>query len=105
MRWIIAHPCKICSLLPNATSVEVTRKSTSALESDAQSAIHVYAVLENQLFDAVGVAAEAAGLDELELASVLAELAAGAELSDDLDASPPDLASLLLLADAGFAEE
>ena len=44
-------------------------------------------------------------LDELELASELEELAAGVELSEDFDASPPDVASLPLLAVAGFAEE
>ena len=43
--------------------------------------------------------------DELELPSELPELAAGAELSEDFDASPPDLASEPLFADAGFAEE
>jgi len=43
-------------------------------------------------------------LDEPEPVSELDELAAGAELSEGFDVSPPDLASLLPLA-AGFAEE
>jgi hypothetical protein len=41
-------------------------------------------------------------VDELELPS---ELAAGAELSEGFDVSPPDLASWLPLAGFGFAEE
>jgi hypothetical protein len=56
----------------------------------------------DQLLDVVAGVAEAAGVDELEL---LSELAAGAELSEGFDVSPPDLASLLPFAEAGFAEE
>jgi hypothetical protein len=58
----------------------------------------------NQLLEAVA-AEEAVEPDELEVSFELEELAAGVELSDDLDASLPDLASLLPLAEAGFAEE
>jgi hypothetical protein len=51
--------------------------------------------------DEAAGAGEAVELEEPELPF---ELAAGVELSEDFDVSPPDLASLLL-ADAGFAEE
>jgi hypothetical protein len=52
--------------------------------------------------DEAAGAGEAVEVDELEL---LSELAAGAELSEGFDVSPPDLASLLPFAEAGFAEE
>jgi hypothetical protein len=57
---------------------------------------------QNQFLEAVDGVVEAGELDELELPS---GLAAGVELSDGFDVSPPDLASLLPLAEAGFAEE
>ena len=79
------------------------------MESDARTAIRGYAAHKNQLLDAVdelveavAVVDEAVELDELELSL---ELAAGAELSDGLDVSPPDFASLLPFAAGGFAEE
>lgn len=59
----------------------------------------------NQLLDVVVVVGEAVVPDELEVLFELPELAAGVELSDDFEGSLPDLASLLPLAEAGFAEE
>jgi hypothetical protein len=59
----------------------------------------------NQLFEAPAGADEVVVLDELLVLSELPELAADVELSDGFDVSLPDLASLLPLADAGFAEE
>jgi hypothetical protein len=82
------------------------------LESDARTAIRGHAVNQNQFFETsdqlfeavagVDEAVEAVEPEELELPS---ELAAGAGLSEGFDVSPPDLASLPPLADAGFAEE
>jgi hypothetical protein len=57
----------------------------------------------NQFFDAAAGAEEAVDVDGLELLSELE--AAGAVLSDGFAVSPPDLASLLPFAEAGFAEE
>lgn len=94
--------CDLCV----STSVTLHRSQQQALESDAQTTIRGHAAQKNQLFDAVAELLEAvAGVDEFELVSELAELAAGAEPSEGFDVSPPDLASLLPFAAAGFAEE
>ena len=61
--------------------------------------------MQNQLFDGVGGAEVAVVLEEVDELELPSELAAGAELSEDFDASPPDLPSEPLFADAGFAEE
>ena len=60
---------------------------------------------DDQLLEAAAGGDDALVPDELELPSELEELAAGAELSEGFDVSPPDLASLLPFAEAGFAEE
>ena len=60
---------------------------------------------ENQLLDVVAVVGEAVVPEEPDVLSELPELAADVELSDGFELSPPDFASLLPFADAGFGEE
>jgi|SRR5580658_3697121 hypothetical protein len=86
--------CYLCGSYPEV--------NIGAFESDAGTAIRGHGSHKNQLFDAVAGVDEVPALEELELSF---ELAAGAELSEGLDVSLPDLASLLPFADAGFAEE
>lgn len=100
--------CDLCV----STSVTVPGSQHPALESDARTAIRGHAANQNQFFElvdeffeAVAGVDEVVELDEVEFVSELDELVAGAELSEGFEVSPPDFASLLPFAAAGFAEE